>query len=488
MSRWLILVLCTPLLACTGDDGGDEGADTEAGTADDTGGSTDSGAEDDGGAGGAVLGCPAGESCTLVLVSQTLDDRVEIFAPNEANAYRGAIDLDLKPNECDGCEPGDYNDGRLDEPFGIARGGGFLHVAVGHYPSRDEGSLFSFPLTMFESMAAGSTLAVGDYFSDGNLMDPVVGVQLGAVEPIFVTRRGARLLIGTFNNDLFATEDTWVNPGQVIVVDVADPGQTQGSIPLDGIGCNGATQVIDLGGNKLAVACDGNEKVALLDVGDLDAATPQDATTVEETLCDIPGAMVDRRVRYLAPDGEGGFLVAEGPTPLSLMSGTRLWHFDGECQMLGLSTLMGSGQIGEIEAMPNVPGAWLVASAGVLDPTMRGVLVVRNVGGALEVCQNLPGFEDAWTSTDGELEPFGLAVNSDGTGLAVGAGPFQAPTAGPGYGKVLWATLQGADDPCSMTASVADLTDGSAAPAVDAADPATYRRAPAVVELVEISG
>lgn len=487
MARWLKIVLCTPLLACTGDDGNGDGADTEAGTADDTG-STGDAPDDDGGAGGAFLGCPAGETCTLVLVSQTLDDRVEIFAPNEANAYRGAIDLDLKPNECDGCEPGDNGDGRLDEPFGIARAGGFLHVAVGHYPSRDEGSLISFPLTMFESMAAGSTLAVGDYFTDGTLMDPVLGNQLGAVEPIFVTRRGSRLLIGTFNNDLFATEDTWTNPGQLIVVDAAQPNETAGVISLEAVGCNGAGQVIDLGGNTVAVACDGNEKVALLDVGDLDASTPQDAGTLEETLCDIPGAMSDRRVRYLAPDGDGGFLVAEGPTPLSLMSGTRFWHFNGACEMQGLATSMGSGQIGEIVAVPGAPGTWLVASAGVLDPMMRGVLVVRSAGGMVEVCQTLPGFDDAWTSTDGALEPFALAITSDGSGLAVGAGPFQTPTAGPGYGKVLWATLQGADDPCSMTATVTDLTDGSAAPAVDDADPATYRRAPAVVELVEISG
>ena len=488
MARWLKIVLCTPLLACTGDDGDGDGADTEAGTADDTGGSTGD-ADDDGGAGGAFLGCPAGETCTLVLVSQTLDDRVEIFAPTEANAYRGAIDLDLKPNECDGCEPGDNADGRLDEPFGLARGGGFLHVALGHYPSREAGSLVSFPLTMFESTAAGSTLAVSDYFGSGVFNDPVVAPELGELEAIFVTRRGARLLVGTFNNDLFATEDTWTNPGKLLVFDVEDPGAAPGELDLGSVGCNGAAQVVDLGGNAIAIACDGNEKVAVLDVGDLDATPLADVGTgITGTVCDIPGAMADRRVRYLAPDGEGGFLVAEGPTPLSLMSGTRLWHFDGACEMQGLATSMGSGQIGEIVAVPGAPGTWLVASAGVLDPLMRGVLVVRSAGGMLEVCQNIPGFDDAWTSTDGELEPFGLAITSDGTGLAVGAGPFQAPTAGPGYGKVLWATLQGADDPCSMTATVTDLTDGSAAPAVDDADPATYRRAPAVVELVEISG
>ena len=486
MSRQWWLALCL-VAACTGDDGGDDVAD-ETGTAgddDDDVGDDD----DDGGAGGAFLGCPEGESCTLVLVSQTLDDRLEIFSPGEANAYRGAIDLDLKPNMCEGCEPGDNGDGRLDEPFGVARGGGFLHVAVGHYPTREAGSLVSFPLTMFESLAAGSTLPASDFFADGTFTDPVVAPALGELEPIFVTRRGARLLVGTFNNDLFATEDTWTNPGKLLVLDVEDPAATPGEPDLGPLGCNGAAQVVELDADTIAIACDGNEKVAVLDVADLDATPLADVgSTITGTICDIPGATVDRRVRYLAPDGEGGFLVAEGPTPLSLMSGTRLWHFDGECQMLGLATSMGSGQIGEVEATPTAPGTWLVASAGVLDPAMRGVLVVRNAGGMLEVCQTLPGFDDAWTATDGELEPFALAITSDGTGLAVGAGPFQAPTAGPGYGKVLWATLQGADDPCTMSATVTDLTDGSAAPAVDAMDPATYRRAPAVVELVEISG
>ncbi len=481
--RQLGLVLCCGALACPSDEaatGG--GTDTDAAT-----GGTSDGAAD--GAGGEVLGCAEGAACTLVLVSQTLDDRIEIFAPGDANPYRGAIDVDLKPNECDGCELGDYDDGRLDEPFGVARAGGFLHVALGHYPTRDSGSLVSFPLSMFDDSVAGALLPASDYFGADAFSDPVVAAALQQLEPIFVTPYGTRLLVGTFNNDLFETEDNWTMPGRLLVLDAADPGAAPGVVELGPLNCNGAAQVVDLGGSSVAVACDGNEKVVVLDVGDLDATPLADVgTAVTGVTCDIPGATVDRRVRYLAGDGAGGFLVAEGPTPLTLMSGARLWHFDGSCQMLGLANLSGSGQIGEVEAFPAANPTWLVAAAGVLDPTQRGVLVVRSSGNTLEVCQTLPGFETHWASADGELEPFGLAVSEDGSGLAVGAGPFQAPTAGPGYGKVLWAELQGTDDPCTMTATVTDLTDGTAAPAVATLDASTFRRAPNVVEIVELGG
>ena len=114
---------------------------------------------------------------------------------------------------------------------------------------------------------------------------------------------------------------------------------------------------------------------------------------------------------------------------------------------------------------------------------------MRSSGGEIEVCGSLSAFDEHWDTIDGPIEPFALAITSDGTGLAVGAGPFQAPLSGPGYGKVLWGELSGASDPCTMTASVTDLTaGGDGAPAVDPADPLTYRRAPNVVEVVELGG
>jgi hypothetical protein len=89
------------------------------------------------------------------------------------------------------------------------------------------------------------------------------------------------------------------------------------------------------------------------------------------------------------------------------------------------------------------------------------------------------------------IDPFALAVTSDGAHLAVGAGPRPSITssAGVGYGKVLWASLAGAD-PCSLTADVIDLTDGGSgrAPAPLETDPPTFRRGPNVVVIQEIAG
>ena len=489
------LLLCVGVASCNGNEpSGDAGdgagtAAATAGSSDDADGDSDGDGDGDGGAGGEVLGCPAGSECTLLLVSQTLDDRVEIFSPDEANAYRGAIDLDLKPNACEGCGLGDYDDGRLDEPFGIARAGGFVHVAVGHYPTRESGSMLSFPLSMFEASAVSSTLSVADYFSDDAFSSPVVANGLGELEPIFMTRVGSRLLLSTFNNDLLLGEDTWTGIGKLLVLDADDPAGVPGEIDLAAAGCAAAAKIIDLGDSKLAVACDGNEQVVLLDVPDLQTASLADVgNSATSMACPIPGTTMERRVRYLGSDGAGGFLVAEGPTPLTLTSGSRLWHFDGACQMQGLATLSGSGQLGEVVPFPADVPTWLVAAGGVLDPASRGVLVVQSSGGALEVCQTLPGFDAHWATDDGELEPFSLAVNAAGTRVAVGASPFQAPSDGPGYGKVLWGEIAGSDDPCTMTATVTDLTDGAAAPAVDPMDPSTFRRGPNVVELVEING
>lgn len=478
---------------CPGDDAGT--ADDTTAAADSTG---DDGSSGDPQAGGAILGCP-GESCTMLLVAQTLDDRVEVFVPEHPDAaYRGAVELDLKPNTCDGCNPGDNGDGRLDEPFGLSRAGGFLHVIVGHYPSRTEGSLASLPLPLFEGYVAGDTIATSDVFASGDFVAPSEGRSLGEIEPIFMGRHpSGRLLVGVFNNDLFATEDTWTEPGKLLVIDPSDPGAEPGRVTLDALDggvCQGAAQVIDLGGDRLAVACDGNEAVALLDGSALGSSTLQDEATAlgSGTLCTIPGALSGRRVRYLAPDGSGGFLVAEGPTPLDLLGGGKLWHFDGNCGLLGTVVLPPEGdwQLGEVVRLPADLPVWLFAAGSAAPDGLRGVFVAHEANGSLETCGPVAGFDDHWDDGQGgQLEPLALDVTSDGSGLAVGAGPFTVAADEAGYGKVLWGTLAGAD-PCSLEASVVDLTDGVGghAPAATDGDPATYRRAPSVVQLVEVGG
>lgn len=439
----------------------------------------------------------------MLLAVQTLDDRVEVFVPEHPDsAYRGSISLDLEPNECEGCGLGDNGSGRLDEPFGLSRSGGFLHVLAGHYPTREEGSLVSFPLSFFESYSPGATVPVEDYFATPQFLAPVTGRSLGEVEPIFMhAHSSGRLVVGVFNNDLFAGEDTWTQTGKLLVIDPADPQGDVGSVTLEGLGngpCHGASQVIDLGGDILAVACDGNEGVAVLDGSALGGGTVAEAAAGLGTgaLCAIPGAMTGKRVRYLAPDGGGGFLVGEGPTALDVNGSARLWHMAANCSVLGTVELSDTGaagdwQLGEVVLQPAEVPTWLLA-AGSASPTgLRGVFVIHSDGGTLELCPDpLAGLDSAWDDGNGGvIEPYALALSSDGASLAVGAGPFIADPAGVGYGKILWASLSGSD-PCSQSVNVIDLTDGGPghAPVAAAADPSTFRRGPNVVVIQEIPG
>lgn len=471
------------------------------GTADSGSGGSTAGETEDGNAGGELLGCP--EGCVMLLATQALDDRVEVFVPDHPDsAYRGAISMDLVPNACDGCGPGDNGDGRLDEPFGLARAGGFLHVLTGHYPMRDAGSLVSFPLALFDGTTTGATVATSEYFVDGQFQAGVVGRGLGETEAIFMLRHASgRLLVGVFANDLFASEDTWTQPGKILVIDPTDPGGEIGTASLDAIGeggCQGASQIVELGGDRLAVACDGNERVALLDGSGVGAGTVAEAAAglTTGTLCEIPGATPGKRVRYLAPDGAGGFVVAEGPTPLDVNASARLWYLGGDCGLLGNVQLSSGGasgdwQLGEIVRLPASSPTFLLAAGSASAMGQRGVFVAHTSSGVLEACpQPIAGFEGAWDDGEGGvIEPFALAVTRDGAHLAVGAGPFIPDPAGVGYGKVLWATLAGAE-PCALTASVVDLTDGGPghAPAPAPADPATFRRGPNVVVIHELAG
>lgn len=496
LAPWLVGALAA---GCLPENPSNDGTSTSEGTADSTGGETD-----DGAAGGELLGCLPG-GCVMLLATQTLDDRVEVFVPDHPDsAYRGAISMDLKPNECGGCGPGDNGSGRLDEPFGLARSGGFLHVLTGHYPSRQEGSLVSFPLSVFEGYAPGTVVPVSDYFGSSQFIEPVFGRSLGEVEPIFMHQHASgRLVVGVFNNDLFAGEDTWTQTGRILVIDPTDPTGEIGEVTLEGLDtgpCQGASQVVDLGSDILAVACDGNEGVAVLDGSNLAQGTVAEAAATLGTgaLCPIPGAIPGKRVRYLAPDGGAGtgFVVGEGPTPLDINGSARLWHISTGCAPLGNVSLSDMGaagdwQLGEIVRLPAADPTWLFASGSATAGGRRGIFVAHEASGSLEVCPDpVAGFDASWDDGNGgTIEPFALAITSDGANLAVGAGPFIADPAGVGFGKVLWASLSGAD-PCSLSASVTDLTNGDPgrAPLATAAEPLTFRRGPNVVVIQEIPG
>lgn len=463
---------------------------------------TATGTGDDAGDGGPaplgpVLGCPAGETCTLLFATQTLDDRVEIFAPDDPDGviFRGAVDLDLVPNECAGCGLGDYGSGRLDEPYGLALSAGYLHVVAGHYPSMELGTLLSFPVGLFADLDAGQVLAVSSYFA-GGAFSGVVATPLEQLEPIFVTPIADKLLVGTFNNNLFTAEDSWMRPGRVLLLDAADPGAGIGVVELDALdggACNGAAQIAVLGAGMLGVACDGNEAVARLTHGELESVSPADAAaTFEGSLCPIAGAPPGKRVRYLAPDGDGGFVVAEGPGTLDQLAPARLWHFDAQCQVKSVAPLPSEAdwQLGEIAAWPGRDATWLFASGSIGADAHRGVFVARQAGNELEVCGPMEGFAELLVDPAGDaIQPLALAVTDDGAHVAVGAGPYIPPTAGPGYGKVLWATLSDSSDPCGVTAEVVDLGAGApGAPAVDPSDPSTFRRAPHVLSIVRVEG
>ena len=449
--------------------------------------------ETDGGAQG-FLGCATGQTCTLLLVSETLDDRVEIFEPGGYTAYRGSIALDLKPGSSS-------SDGTLDEPFGIALTGPALHVIAGHYPTREQGSLLSFSRDWLAGYDVGSTVPTEDYFTPGaGFIDQVVHTSFGELEPIFLNPRhvgglesgqNGRLLIGVFNNDLFTGDQNWTQIGKLAVVDVDDPTNFGvANLSLEGGDCLGASQVVLLDGTQAAVACDGNEAIAFLDLGDVATGEPQAAAAaITGTLCELPGPRNSKRVRYLAPTGTGGVIVQYGPSAVSTSPVGQIHTMGPDCVPPTLPVTVGDGtaQLGELVQFD--PAHWLIASGGAGADAERGVFVIQG-GADLEVCAIIEGFD--WSTGGGQLlTPYGLAVAPDGEHLAVGAAPFDSGNANDGMlGKVLWATLSGTDDPCTMTATVEDLTDGAAghAPASNPADPSTWRRGPNVVVIEEVQG
>ena len=435
-----------------------------------------------------LLGCPAGEVCPLVFVAQTLDDRVEVFAPRHGPAFRGTIAMDLKP----GTNPA-AGVGTLDEPFGMSLSGGFLHVIAGHYPMRTSGSMVSFPTSFLAGYEPPATVTVGDYFNAGAFTPPVVHANFAEVEPIFLYEDDVqgRLLVGTFNNDLFDSDDAWVGVGKLVVADANDPA-TFASVDLSGLmggDCLGASEVVLTGsGNQAAVACDANEAIAFLNLGEIGTGeVAAAAAAVGGSLCEIPGPRSNRRVRYMAPDGVGGVLVTYGPTPLDPTADGVVYRVGPDCSVaLAEVGTGGAAQLGELVSFS--PGFWLVASDNI-DAAQRGVVVLQG-GATLEVCGTVGGLEAAWATSSVAAGPVGLAVTSDLSGLAIGATPFNAAGNDQTLGKVLWAELAGTDNPCTMTATVTDLTDGIGdhAPASNPADPTTWRRAPSVVVIEEVAG
>lgn len=429
-----------------------------------------------------MIGCPAGESCWVVLVAQSLDDRVEVFGglAGDTPSYRGGIDLDLKP----GTELGP-----LDEPFGMALSDNGLHVVTGHYPTRELGAMLTFPSAFFDDRAA-ALVPVGSFFVGGAFSEGVVETRFDELEPIFTmpTVLEGKVLVSVFANDLFTGEEGWTTPGKLAIVDANNPAdfalaELSG---LTGGDCLGASQMVLLEDEQTAaVACDGNEAIAFLDLGDLSGSPADAAAGISGTLCDLP-FQNNRRTRYLAHDGAGGVLVGIGPTPLNDVAAQLYNVTPGSCQFVPVEEIaMSDGQLGEVVRFDDTH--WLLAQGAIAPDGERGVKVIATTG----ICNTLPGLDEAWDTEGNILSPYALALAPDGEHLAIGAAPSSVGSAGNGiYGKLLWATLSGVEDPCTMTAKAVDLGDGSAgsAPAPLTVDTSTWRRGPNVVVVAQVEG
>ncbi|MGH1344474.1 MAG: hypothetical protein ACRBN8_23135 [Nannocystales bacterium] len=430
-----------------------------------------------------MLGCPAGESCVVVLVAQALDDRVEVFGglAGGTPSYRGGIDLDLKP----GTEVGP-----LDEPFGMALSDTGLHVITGHYPSLERGAMLTFPRAFFDDRDV-ALIADDSFFLGGAFSEGIIETRFEEAEPIFVLGRpvSGKVLVSVFANDLFANEESWTTPGKLAVVDASNPSDFAMATltGLENGDCDGASELVLLRDEQTAaVACDGNEAVAFLDLGDLSAPTTDVAAGITGKLCDLP-FLNNRRVRYLAHDGAGGVLVGVGPTPLNGLVASQLYNVTpATCGFVPIEVAPSDAHLGELVRFGDTH--WLLARGALSSDGERGVQVVSNNG---VICNTLPGLDEAWESEGNILAPYALAVAPDGTHLAIGAGPATTGNIENSiYGKVLWATLSGADDPCTMTAKPVDLGDGGAghAPAPQPTDASTWRRAPNVVVVTQVEG
>jgi len=433
------------------------------------------------------LGCPANEACTLVVVAQAFDDRLEIFAPRGPGpSYRGAIDLDLKPNLM-----GDNSGDLLDEPYGITIDAAGLSVLVGHYPARDRGSLVVFPHEFLAAQPAGATVPQTAFFDGAMFLPPVRAIDLAAEEAIFIlTHPSGRQLVGVFANDLFTPEFEWTAAGELFVVDPVTGEVGRRSLGAIGAGdgagsCVGAWSLValDAAMDRVALACDGDEGAVVLDTSAVGEGTVAEAAAaIDGCVANLP--FPDKRVRSIAPDGLGGFVLAENP-PIATFDPGRLWRFDGACNPLGVpGEIPGElWEVRDIVALPSDVGArWLMAT-GRTDG--RGVHVVRDGEVGAEICATLDDLDPWWTGSDGsDVHPHALALDRRGTAVAIGAGPPDAADAAAGYGRVLWVELE-PGDPCesSPVGTVVDLVD--AAPPVADDDPSTWRRAPNVVVVTE---
>lgn len=465
-SRASALTLVVALAACLPDNPGD----TEDTTAD-TGTSSDT--EPTGGPTGALLACDS-PPCTLLIVSQTIDDRVDVY-DTATGALRGQIALDLKPDLSGAQSMGNL----LDEPYGVALTDSDLLITLGHWPNTDKGSVLRLPRST-------SALSVADFFDGSNFIADVQPLIHERQEGIFlVPHPSGRVLVGVFANNLTSDPASWDRPSELLVFDPTDLDPANlGSFDLGtlDIPCIGGWHLepLDPAVTKLAVACDGSDTVAVLSLpNDFATASPKDAAA-GVTGCGYALPNMNT-TQFVSADGGGGFLAVQssGLAP-------RLTHVDYDCTPKGMPSGPPSGELAEVitlrqpvlvrSALDGDP-VWLIA-AGL--PT-KNVVVARS-NGTPELCGVLGGL-DLLASTNA---PWALALTAAGDHLAIGAGPTGDPFLADGRGQVLWGALDRTDlDACDLALTAAvDLTEGRFV----SSTPSTWSRAPNVVVIAELGG
>ncbi len=434
-----------------------------------------------GGAAAGLFGCPD-DKCTLVLVSQTLDDRIDVFDVSGATpSLRGRIALDFKPDPS-----GLQTSGLLDEPYSLALTENDLLVAIGHYPASDAGSLLRFPRATFAELEPGDVFGTDQYFQSGVFTGGVEALTHGRQEGIFLLPHpSGRVLIGVFANNLQTTQ--WTTPSELLIADPTDLAAGVASVDLGALPkpCVGAweLQALDPAVSKVAVACDGSESVAVLSLPADFGTAPLAEAAKGVTGCGLTLGGAGQSTQFVSGDGAGGFLAVQS----QLAAPPRLWHVLANCSPSGVPNGPVPEALNQVRILrqpvllrPSAaekPPLWLVAAG----PTDNGVVIVQG-GASPTMCGALTGLD----VLAAENSPWALALDGDRTHLAIGAGPASNPQLSSGRAQVLWATLDTSGlDNCQLHANQAvDLNAGM----FSASDPATWMRAPNVVVVAELGG
>jgi len=417
--------------------------------------------------------------CKLLIVSQSLDDRLDVYDVTGTPSLRGRISLDLKPDPSGQQISGNL----LDEPYELVLTPSDLIVTIGHYPDTDQGSIVRFPLADFSEVPTGGIYSVDRFFQAGSFLAGVTDTTHGRREGIFlVPHPSGRLIVGVFANDLKTTQ--WTTPSSLLVYDpdlAGEPGVVElGALTKPCIG-GWRLEPLDADVSRIAVACDGSDSVAVVTLpADFASASVQDAAA-GVTGCGVDLSSGGWTTRFVAPDGAGALVAFQ----TQLLAPPRVWKVNADCSTGKPSQDATPGlEMVRLLFQPVLlrPGSgdkarWLVAAG----PTDPGVVIVKG-GASPTLCGKLGGL-DLLAS---ENSPWALALDATGEHLAIGAGPPNNPELAEGRGQVLWATLDTSKlDACEVTATdVVDLNAGR----FQASQPETWVRAPNVVVLAEIGG